>query len=68
MDRRGEVIDTKYRLVSQSSAPESIGRDRPAYAFESQGRWPFAWPGLQHMQQWRPRFGFRPRHHWRPHP
>jgi membrane carboxypeptidase/penicillin-binding protein len=67
-DGRGRIIDTKYSLVSQSSAQareEMPSRDRPAYAFDSQGRWPFSWPGQAHMQQWRPRFPFRPRFHWR---
>jgi membrane carboxypeptidase/penicillin-binding protein len=72
VDGRGQVIDTKYRLVAQGSVParEEMPRsDRPAYAFDAQGRWPFAapWPGAS---QWRPRYGFewrshRPRSHWR---
>jgi 1A family penicillin-binding protein len=70
VDRRGQVIDTKYRLVAQGSVParEEMPRsDRPAYAFDAQGRWPFAWPGTP---QWRPRYGFEwrghhPRGHWR---
>jgi penicillin-binding protein 1A len=72
VDGRGQIIDTKYRLVAQGSVParEEMPRsDRPAYAFDAQGRWPFAapWPGVS---QWRPRYGFdwrghRPRSHWR---
>jgi membrane carboxypeptidase/penicillin-binding protein len=70
VDRRGQIIDTKYRLVSQGSATareETPRGDRPAYAFDTQGRWPFAWPNTQ---QWRPHYGFdwrghRPRFHWR---
>jgi penicillin-binding protein 1A len=62
VDRRGQIIDTKYRLVSQDSAQardETPSRGRPAYAFETQGRWPFAmpWPGLSRLG---PRFGPRP--------
>lgn len=74
VDRHGQVIDTKYRLVSQQET--TLGRDeplrssRPAYAFDAQqsapGRWPFAmpwggpapWRGLSHP--------LRPPHfHWR---
>jgi membrane carboxypeptidase/penicillin-binding protein len=69
VDRRGQIVDTKYRLVGSAQAREEMpSRDRPAYAFEAQGRWPFAapWPG----PQLHPRFGFewhghRPRYHWR---
>jgi membrane carboxypeptidase/penicillin-binding protein len=72
VDRRGEIIDTRYRLVSREDTVQfrDEARDRPAYAFDAQGRWPFAAP-WQGMPQWRPRFGFEwrghhPRSHWRP--
>ncbi|MBO0751388.1 MAG: transglycosylase domain-containing protein [Bradyrhizobiaceae bacterium] len=64
VDRRGQVIDTKYRLVAEDAVQ---GRDdtprsgRPAYAFDAQqGRWPFTvpWTG---MSQWHPHFSI-PRH------
>jgi hypothetical protein len=72
IDGRGQIIDTKYRLVAQGSVParEEMPRsDRPAYAFDAQGRWPFATP-WQGSAQWRPRYGFewrghRLRSHWR---
>jgi penicillin-binding protein 1A len=67
VDRRGQIIDTRYRLVSQDSAPARdeapANRGRPAYAFDAQGHWPFAVP-WQGPPQWRPRFGleWRGRH------
>lgn len=73
VDRRGQIIDTKYRLVSRESTvqvrEEAPARDRPTYAFDAQGRWPFAAP-WQGMPQWRPHFrpewrGRSPRYHWR---
>ncbi|MCL2430911.1 MAG: penicillin-binding transpeptidase domain-containing protein, partial [Alphaproteobacteria bacterium] len=76
VDHRGQVIDTKYRLVSQDTA---LGRDdalrssRPAYAFDAQGqgqggRWPFAMPwGGGGAPAWRgvPHHPLQPRLHWR---
>jgi membrane carboxypeptidase/penicillin-binding protein len=72
VDGRGQIIETKYRLVAQGSVPareEMPKNDRPAYAFDAQGRWPFAapWPG---SSQWRSRYGFEwhghhARSHWR---
>jgi membrane carboxypeptidase/penicillin-binding protein len=68
IDGRGQIIDTKYRLVAQGSVREETSRsDRPTYAFDAQGRWPFAWPGVS---QWRPHYGFdwrgrHPRSRWR---
>ncbi len=67
VDRHGQIIDTKYRLVSQSSLAEGSGRDRPAYAFDAQGRWPFAAPWSAAPPQWRPRAGFEWRRHARFH-
>jgi penicillin-binding protein 1A len=74
VDRRGQIIDTKYRLVSRESVSqvreEAPVRDRPAYAFDAQGRWPFAAP-WQGVQQWHPRFRPEwrgrapPRYRWR---
>ena len=73
VDRRGQTIDTKYRLVSRESTAqvrdEAPARNRPAYAFESQGRWPFGVP-WQGTPQWRPRVGLEwhgrnPRYRWR---
>jgi membrane carboxypeptidase/penicillin-binding protein len=70
VDRRGQIIDTKYSLVSREGAvqvhDEAPARDRPAYAFDAQGRWPFPWQG---MPQWHPRFGpewrgRHPRYRW----
>jgi penicillin-binding protein 1A len=57
VDRRGQVVDTKYRLVSRDiqARDEAPVRGRPAYAFA--GRWP-PWPG---MSQWR----FRGQSEWR---
>jgi penicillin-binding protein 1A len=71
VDRRGQVIDTKYRLVSQDTAQarDDVPRSgRPAYAFDAQqGRWPFAVPWAGGVPQWRPHFGAgrRPYVHWR---
>jgi penicillin-binding protein 1A len=56
VDRRGQIVDTKYRLVPQASAQaqeEGAPRGRPAYAYDAQGRW-FDVP-LQGMPQWRSR-------------
>jgi 1A family penicillin-binding protein len=70
VDRKGQIIDTKYRLVSQDSAPardETVSRGRPAYAFDPQGRGPFAmpWPGLSRLgPRMGPRLGSRPHFRW----
>jgi penicillin-binding protein 1A len=72
VDRSGQIVSTKYRLVSQesmSTRDELPSRSRPAYAFEPQGRWPFAFswqrprqPRLRLGNEWR---GQRERYHWR---
>jgi membrane carboxypeptidase/penicillin-binding protein len=59
LDRRGRVIDTRYRLVSRESDRQDRdeipfrGRSERAYAFENQGRWPWESP-WQGASQWRP--------------
>jgi penicillin-binding protein 1A len=72
VDRRGQIIDTKYRLVSREASgqarEEGAPRGRPAYAYDAQGRW-FDVP-LQGMPQWRTRQpfewrGHRPGYRWR---
>ena len=40
LDRRGRVIDTRYRLVSRESDRQDDGRSERAYAFYNQSRWP----------------------------
>jgi membrane carboxypeptidase/penicillin-binding protein len=65
VDRHGQIVDTKYRLVSQDNVQardEPVSRGRPAYAFDPQGRGPFAmpWPGLSRLGG---RFGPHPLPH-----
>jgi membrane carboxypeptidase/penicillin-binding protein len=67
LDRKGRVIDTRYRLVSPESDRQDRDeiplRGRSAYAFDNQGRW--SWDGpWQGASQSRPRRewrGYRPR-------
>ena len=57
LDRRGRVIDTRYRLVSRESDRQERdeipirGRSERAYAFENQSRWPSD-SSLQGVPQW----------------
>jgi penicillin-binding protein 1A len=71
IDGGGRIIDTTYRLVSPDSVQardrdEAPSRGRPAYAFDAQGRWPFAmpWPGLSRLGP-RPHPGPHPHFRWR---
>jgi penicillin-binding protein 1A len=73
VDRRGQVVDTKYRLVPREAGAvaheEGPPRGRPAYAYDAaQGR-SFDVP-LQGMPQWRSHWPYayqqrRPRYRWR---
>ncbi len=60
LDRKGRVIDTRYRLVSRESDRQDRdeiplrGRSERVYAFENQSRWPWESP-WQGASQWRPR-------------
>jgi penicillin-binding protein 1A len=65
VDRRGQIVDTKYRLVSREAGvqarDDAAPRGRPAYAYDNQGRWSDA--PLQGMPQWRSRWPYE----WRGH-
>jgi membrane carboxypeptidase/penicillin-binding protein len=64
VDRTGRIADTKYRLVSREAGAqreEAAPRGRPAYAYDTQGRWSDV--PLQGMSQWRSRGPYE----WRAH-
>jgi 1A family penicillin-binding protein len=65
VDRRGQVIDTKYRLVSREASPrdDAASRGRAAYAYDAQGR--SSDVPLQGMTQWRSRWPYEWRQHHR---
>jgi penicillin-binding protein 1A len=58
LDRRGRIIDSRYRLVARENDLQDRdeigirGKSERAYAFENQTRWPWNgfWPGAPHWR------------------